>query len=106
MKNSLDIVSNTSSELKSSATELENQLKKVKTDLDNIKSDCSSSGIPGGCAEIQTDGLKQAANFSNLPSVDSELTNVRDIINQNFSGAVDEVRQFARGPLVAMHQLI
>ena len=91
MKNALDVVANTSAELKSSAAQLGNELKKIKADLEQIKSDCNSSGIPGGCSEIKTDGLKQDANFTNLPNVDDELNNVRDIVNQNFSGSVDKV---------------
>lgn len=91
MKSALDVVANTSAKLKSSATKLGNDLSKVKNDLERIKSDCNTAGLP--CKDIQTDGLKQVANFTNLPSVDDELKNMGDIVNQNFSGSVDEVKQ-------------
>ena len=90
MKGALDVVSNTTGNLKSSASKLGNELKQVKDDLERIKTDCTGQGI-SKCNNIDTSGLKQEANFTNLPNVDSELSNIRDIMNQNFSGAVDEV---------------
>ena len=91
MNKALDVVANTSASLKSSANQLGSDLQRIKTELERIKSECNSSGIPGGCSEINTDGLRQVANFSNLPNVDDELKNIRNIMNQNFSGAVDKV---------------
>ncbi|XP_065071190.1 prominin-1-like isoform X2 [Rhopilema esculentum] len=89
MKGALDVVSNTTGNLKSSASKLGNELKQVKDDLERIKTDCTGQGI-SKCNNIDTSGLKQEANFTNLPNVDSELSNIRNIMNQNFSGAVDE----------------
>ena len=90
MNSALDVVSNTSASLKSSANQLGDSLQRVKSELERIKSNCNASIIPS-CSDIETGGLRQVANFSNLPSVDEELKNIRDIINQNFSGSVDKV---------------
>ena len=90
MNSALDLVANTSANLKSSATQLETELRKTRDELDRIKSECNTAR-PSACDSIDTTGLRQVANFSNLPSVDDELKNIRDIVGQNFSGSVNEV---------------
>ncbi len=92
MSSALAIVSNTTAVLTSYASTLETQLNKARNDLNEIKTNCSSRPfINETCASIDTSGLKQEANFTTLPNVDGELSKIQDILNQNFSGSVDEV---------------
>ena len=93
MNSALDLVANTSASLKSSATQLESELQKTRDELERIKTECNTA-LPSACDSIDTTGLRQVANFSNLPSVDDELKNIRDIVGQNFSGSVNEVSVF------------
>ena len=90
MNSALDLVANTSASLKSSATQLETELRDTRNELERIKSQCNGA-MPSACDSIDTAGLRQVANFSNLPSVDDELKNIRDIVGQNFSGSVNDV---------------
>lgn len=92
MNSALDLVANTSASLKSSATQLESELQKTRDELERIKTECNTA-LPSACDSIDTTGLRQVANFSNLPSVDDELKNIRDIVGQNFSGSVNEARK-------------
>ena len=82
---------NTSSEaLKTESKSLEKRLADITTELIRIKNECNGSVIPP-CAQISTEGLVPNANFSKLPNVDSELQSIKDIVQQNFSGAADKV---------------
>ena len=90
IKTVLDTVSTTSSELKTEAKSLETRLNDIRSDLQRIKDECKSTSYHR-CDEIDGAGLVQIANFSNLPSVDGELQSMRDILNQNFTGAADTV---------------
>ena len=86
----LDTVSTSSSELKNEAKSLEKRLNDIRNDLQRIQNDCNATSYHR-CDEIDGAGLVQNANFSNLPSVDGELQSMRDILNQNFTGAADKV---------------
>eukprot|EP00794_Sanderia_malayensis_P005496 gene5496-6181_t len=91
MNAALNLVSNTSAKLKDYTVTLEQQLAKARSDLQEIQTNCSTIPVVNEtCANIGTNNLKQEANFTNLPNVDSELANIRNILNQNFSGSVDK----------------
>ena len=92
MSTSLDRVVNTTNDLRSKAAGLGTDLDNVRNELVSILNNCS--GVPvasESCAKVDSSGLRQEANFSALPNVDNELKNIRDILNQNFSGKAEEV---------------
>lgn len=90
MNASLSKVSETVTALRLAADKLKVDLDKARTDLQELKANCSGypSNISSMCTPISTDNLKQEANFSTVPDVNSELGNLNSILSQNFSGAV------------------
>ena len=93
MNASLSKVSETVTALRLAADKLKVDLDKARTDLQELKANCSGypSNISSMCTPISTDNLKQEANFSTVPDVNSELGNLNSILSQNFSGAVAQV---------------
>ena len=90
MRNQLKVISVNSHNLTTLTDELQGGLNDAVDNLTRIQNNCTRLGQPF-CDDISTDGLETQANFTNLPNVSKELSNIEDVINQDFEQAVNEV---------------
>ena len=92
MRDQLEVIKSNSNNLSSLAGDLEIGLNDAKANLTEIKDNCSSlPGPPGFCDGINPDDLAAEANFTNLPNVTDQLSNVQDVVNQDFEKTAEEV---------------
>jgi len=91
MRDQLEVIKSNSNNLSSLAGDLESGLNDAKANLTEIKNNCSSLGSLGFCADIKPDDLAAEANFTNLPNVTDQLSNVQDVVNQDFEKTAEEV---------------
>lgn len=92
MRDQLTVISVNSHNLTTLTFDLQSGLNGTIDNLTKIQSDCSSlTPKPDFCNDINTDDLKTQADFTNLPNVSKELSNIQDVINQDFEKAVNDV---------------
>ena len=93
MRDQLTVISVNSHNLTTLTVELQRGLNDTIDNLTRIQSNCSSvsSPPPAFCNDINTDGLETQADFTNLPNVSQELSNIEEVINQDFEKAVNDV---------------
>ena len=94
MRNQLEVITNNSQRLSNLTEELSSGLNKSRTNLDEIKTNCtknSSLSSNTSCGDIDTSLLVTEANFTNLPDVSQQLSNVQEVVNQDFEKSAQEV---------------
>lgn len=92
MRDQLRVISVNSHNLTALSVDLQRGLNDAKDNLTNIQSNCSDINPPPNfCNEINTDGLDTQANFTNLPNVSRQLSNVEDVISQDFEKSANDV---------------
>lgn len=92
MSNQLEVITNNSQRLSNLTEELNSGLNKSRTNLTEITTECSSN-FPGQdfCNSVDTSSLAAEANFTNLPDVSAQLSNVQEVVNQDFEKSAREV---------------
>ena len=85
MGNLLEAINSTTKTLQSKFKNLTGNIKRVKKDL---KANCNPASI---CSGIDPDSLTTEANFTALPDVTEQLTNIQDINSNNFSKNAEQV---------------
>ncbi|XP_074614092.1 prominin-1-A-like isoform X2 [Acropora palmata] len=93
MRNQLEVITNNSQRLSNLTEELSSGLNKSRTNLDEIKTNCtkdSSLSSNTSCGDIDTSLLVTEANFTNLPDVSQQLSNVQEVVNQDFEKNAQE----------------
>ncbi|XP_020624501.1 prominin-1-A-like isoform X3 [Orbicella faveolata] len=91
MRDQLRVISVNSHNLTALSVDLQRGLNDAKDNLTNIQSNCSDINPPPNfCNEINTDGLDTQANFTNLPNVSRQLSNVEDVISQDFEKSAND----------------
>ena len=90
MRDQLTVISVNSHNLTTLTVDLQSGLNDTIDNLTRIQNNCSSFSLPF-CNDINTDGLKTQADFTNLPNVSQELSNIEKVINQDFEKAVEDV---------------
>ena len=95
MSNQLEVITNNSQRLSNLTEELNSGLNKSRTNLTEITTECSSK-FPGQdfCNSVDTSSLAAEANFTNLPDVSAQLSNVQEVVNQDFEKSAREVWHF------------
>lgn len=92
MRDQLTVISVNSRNLTTLTFDLQSGLNDTIDNLTRIQSNCSSlPNAPDFCNDINTGGLETQADFTNLPNVSKELSNIQDVINQDFEKAVNDV---------------
>ena len=93
MRNQLAIISVNSHNLTTLSDDLQKGLNDARDNLTRIQNECNglSSPSPGFCNDTNTDDLNTQANFTNLPDVSTELSNVEEVINQDFEQSANDV---------------
>lgn len=86
----MQVITNNSQQLSNLAKELDSRLNESRTNLTDIKNECSLSG-QGSCDGIDISSLATEANFTNLPNVSVQLSNVQDVVDQDFEKSAQEV---------------
>ena len=95
MRNQLQVITNNSQQLSNLAKELDSRLNESRTNLTDISNECTNSlSSQGGCDGIDTSSLATEANFTNLPNVSAQLSNVQDVVDQDFEKSAQEVWHF------------
>lgn len=106
MRDQLRVISVNSHNLTALSVDLQRGLNDAKDNLTNIQSNCSDINPPPNfCNEINTDGLDTQANFTNLPNVSRQLSNVEDVISQDFEKSANDVSCWSKIVLflIAIH---
>lgn len=92
MRNQLKVISEKSGQLSNLTEELNSGLKKSRTNLTEIKNDCNNATQDAAfCNDIDTSSLAAEANFTNLPDVSEQLSNVQQVVDQDFAKSAQEV---------------
>ena len=94
MRNQLQVINNNSQRLSNLAKELDSRLNESRTNLTDINNECTktnSLSSQGDCDGIDTSTLATEANFTNLPNVSAQLSNVQDVVDQDFEKTAQEV---------------
>ena len=93
MRDQLRIISVNSHNLTTLTVDLQKGLNDTKDNLTRIQNNCStiSNPSPKFCNDTNTDDLNTEADFTNLPDVSSELSNIEEVINQDFEKSANEV---------------
>ena len=92
MRNQLAIISVNSHNLTTLTDDLQKGLNDAKENLTKIQNECNSlPSSPGFCNDTNTDDLNTQANFTNLPDVSTQLSNVEEVINQDFEKSANDV---------------
>lgn len=97
MRNQLEVITNNSQRLSNLTEELNSGLNKSRTNLTEIATECNNR-FPGdkSCNGIDTSSLAADADFTNLPDVSQQLSNVQDVVNQDFEKSAQEGLNEAR----------
>lgn len=90
MRDQLTVISVNSHNLTTLTEDLQRGLNDTKDNLTNIQNNCSSINLTF-CDQINTDGLDTQADFTNLPDVSGELSNIQEVISQDFEKSANDV---------------
>lgn len=90
MRDQLTVISVNSHNLTTLSVDLQRGLNDAKDNITNIRDNCSSLNL-NFCDQINTDGLDTQANFTNLPDVSTQLSNIEDVIGQDFEESANDV---------------
>lgn len=92
MRNQLEVITNNSQRLSSLTEELNTGLNKSRTNLTEIMTECNKTFRGADfCNSIDTSSLAPEANFTNLPNVSQQLSNVQEVVNRDFEKSAQEV---------------
>ena len=90
----MEVITNNSQRLSNLTKELDSRLNEARTNLTDIKNECtkiSALSRNGSCDGIGNSSLATEANFTNLPDVSGQLSNVQEVVNQDFEKSAQEV---------------
>lgn len=90
MRDQLTVISDNSHNLTTLTAELQRGLNRTIDNLTRIQNNCTDLSLLF-CNDINTDGLETQADFTNLPNVSSELSNIEKVIDRDFEKAVEDV---------------
>ncbi|XP_067035177.1 prominin-1-A-like isoform X1 [Acropora muricata] len=99
MRDQLEVITNNSQRLSNLTEELSSGLNKSRTNLDEIKTECTNNSALSNntsCGNIDTSSLAAEANFTNLPDVSEQLSNVKEVVDQDFEKSAQEGLNEAR----------
>ena len=93
MRDQLTVISDNRDDLTNLTTDLQSGLDTAKQNLTDIQIECNniSTPAPALCNEVSTDGLDTQANFTNLPDVSEQLSNIEDVISNDFEKSANDV---------------
>ena len=92
MRDQLEVIEVNSHNLTTLTGDLQKGLNDTKDNLTEIQTVCNGiSPTPPFCNDVNTDDLATNADFTNLPNVSSQLTNVEDVVNQDFEKSANDV---------------
>ena len=92
MRDQLEVIRSNSDNLSSLAGDLERGLNAAKTNLSDIQTQCNTiTPRQPFCNNTNPDALAAEANFTNLPNVTEQLSNVQKVVNQDFEKTAQEV---------------
>ena len=95
MRNQLEVITSNSQRLSNLTEELNSGLNKSRTNLSEIATECNTRfPAESFCNSIDTSSLAADADFTNLPDVSLQLSNVQEVVNQDFEKSAQEVRHF------------
>ena len=94
MRKQLEVISINSHNLTTLTNDLQKGLNETRDNLTRIQNECNSlsSPSPDFCNDTNANDLNTQADFTNLPDVSSQLSNIEDVINQDFEKSADDVR--------------
>lgn len=90
----MEVITNNSQRLSNLTKELDSRLNEARTNLTDIKNECTKiSALSGNvsCDGIDNSSLATEANFTNLPDVSGQLSNVQEVVDQDFEKSAQEV---------------
>ncbi|XP_048584540.1 prominin-1-A isoform X1 [Nematostella vectensis] len=102
MENQLVVIVNNTNDLKKMGTTLSSDLQVARDNLTDILNDCKNTSDPSICGDINTNELKQDANFSAVDNVQSQLDNIREVSELDFEKAAKEGLQTVRDIPITM----
>ena len=92
MRNQLKVITNNTQQLSDLTKELNSGLSESKTNLTNITNECKKSFSSATfCDDIDTSSLAAEANFTNLPNVSQQLSNVQQVVDRDFEKSAQQV---------------
>lgn len=97
MRNQLEVITNNSQQLSNLTEELNSGLEKSRTNLTEITTECNNTFQGANfCNSIDTSSLAADANFTNLPNVSQQLSNVDGVVKEDFEKSAQEGLNEAR----------
>lgn len=87
MSNQLSNISDNTEALQNQGNDLQRNLTIIKNNLTDITNGCL---LPD--CKLDLDGLALDANFTNVPNISAQLSNIQEIVSSDFAGAADEVK--------------
>lgn len=88
----MEIISNNSRDLSSLTVDLEKGLNDTRDNLTEIQTACNAlPQSPSFCNDTNIADLATQADFTNLPNISKELSNVEDVVNQDFEKSANDV---------------
>ncbi|XP_015771533.1 PREDICTED: prominin-1-A-like [Acropora digitifera] len=97
MRNQLEVINNNSQRLSNLTEELNSGLEKSRNNLTEITTECNITFRAANfCSSVDTSSLAADANFTNLPNVSQQLSNVQEVVNQDFEKSAQEGLNEAR----------
>ena len=92
MRNQLEVITNNSQRLSNLTEELNSGLEKSRNNLTEITTECNNTFRAANfCSSVDTSSLAADANFTNLPDVSKQLSNVKEVVDQDFEKSAQEV---------------
>lgn len=90
MRDQLQVIESNSNNLSSLAVDLDEGLSNARKNLTEVIDECKKLNA-SFCDQIDPSALTAEANFTNLPNVTDQLSNVQDVVNQDFEKSAEEV---------------
>lgn len=90
MRDQLQVIESNSDNLSSLAVDLDTGLSNARKNLTEVIDECKKNLSASFCDQIDPSALTAEANFTNLPNVTNQLSNVQDIVNQDFEKSAEE----------------
>ena len=91
----MEVITNNSQRLSNLTEELNSGLEKSRNNLTEITTECTNNSLlsnNSSCgSNIDTSSLAAEANFTNLPDVSDQLSNVQEVVDQDFEKNAQEV---------------
>ena len=77
--------------INSTTKTLQSKFKNLTGNIESVKQDLNATCNPTLCSGIDPDSLTTEANFTALPDVQEQLTNIQKINSNNFSKNAEQV---------------